>query len=173
MSGLPHFYPEYCVRDAILRAMCQCPMSGLPHFYAEWLREQGYQRYVSMPYVGLTSFPQNLSWIHLRILLSVNALCRAYLISTAATLVYTVYQDVVSMPCVGLTSFLHVGFTCNYCNDSVCQCPVSGLPHFYPAPLRASVYAGFSACFCRYFSEYSEKYPKQGAKVGKGLIVFF
>lgn len=38
--------------------------------------------------------------------------------------------------------------------------------------LRASVYAGFRPCFCRYLSEYSEKYIKQGVKVGKGWIVF-
>ena len=38
---------------------------------------------------------------------------------------------------------------------------------------KSSIYAGFRAFFCGYFSEYSEKYPKQGAKVGRWKIVFF
>ena len=79
----------------------------------------------------------------------------------------------------------------------LCQCPGSGEPHFYKwqiilnlpskccvnalgranlisilPPLRASVYAGFRPCFCRYFSEFSDKYTKRGVKVGKAWIVF-
>ena len=77
------------------------------------------------------------------------------------------------------------------------QCPISGELHFYsrcicnledhkscinalyrasfistPPPGRASVYAGFRAWFCTYFSEYSDILAKTGAKVGRRQIVF-
>ena len=39
---------------------------------------------------------------------------------------------------------------------NVCQCPKSGKPHFYPALLEPAYLAALRACFCRYFSEYSD-----------------
>ena len=53
-----------------------------------------------------------------------------------------------------------------------CQCPLSRATHFYPTPLRASVYADFNACFCMYFSELSDFWVQQGQKVGRVQIVF-
>lgn len=47
-----------------------------------------------------------------------------------------------------------------------------GKSHFYRQNRRhPSIYAGCRVCFCRYFSEHSDNMPKQGAKVGRTLIV--
>ena len=40
-------------------------------------------------------------------------------------------------------------------------------------PLKIpSIYAAYRACFCGYFSEYSDSSPKKGSKVGRRRIVF-
>ena len=130
----------------------------------------------------------------------VNALYRASLISTYWSTGSEGWSiNIVSMPCIGQVSFLLFLYTDhNGQKGTLCQCPVSGKSHFYrlqhqllkkqkncvnalyraslisTPPLRKpSIYAGSRACFCRYFSEYSENKPKQGAKVGRRLIVFF
>ena len=54
-----------------------------------------------------------------------------------------------------------------------CQCPQSGDTHFYPASLEPAYLAAFRARFCRYFSGYSDKWPKTGLKVGRRQIVLY
>ena len=109
-----------------------------------------------MPCVGLIPFLQKggKEWriIHFP---CVNALCRAYSIST--NIEYILAEDilvcqcpvsglfhfygkkneknnkkeVVSMPCVGLIPFLLPSARKTGWKEIVCQCPVSGLFHFY------------------------------------------
>ena len=114
-----------------MHSPCQCPMSGKPHFYETKIRNiptkeecvnalcraslistdynsraEGILLCVSMPYVGQASFlPIRKIWDS-EIESGVNALCRASLISTSATSIS--------------------GGT-----YTVCQCPMSGKPHFY------------------------------------------
>ncbi len=111
MSGLPHFYERLSWNYQSNLSLCQCPMSGLPHFYAieatinnkemivsmpyvgltsflPWVLCKGcnFESNVSMPYVGLTSFLRRMvAWARIPAL-CVNALCRAYLISTKSFL---------------------------------------------------------------------------------------
>ena len=59
-----------------------------------------------MPCVGLTSFLQSLTAVESLMDRCVNALCRAYLISTNEWHRVRIRIRRVSMPCVGLTSFL-------------------------------------------------------------------
>ena len=56
---------------------------------------------------------------------------------------------------------------------STCQCPQSGDTHFYPASLEPAYLTAFRARFCRYFSEYSDNWPKTRLKVGRRQIVLF
>ena len=86
--------------------MCQCPVSGYPHFYASLER------------------PLN------EIEKSVNALSRAIPISTANDKDCIQEYKYVSMPCLGLSPFLHENNRYQG-NHQLCQCPVSGYPHFY------------------------------------------
>ena len=62
---------------------------------------------------------------------SVNALSRAYFISTRL-----------------IGGLKEIGFKC--------QCPVSGLLHFYGTFWKPSVYAASQPHFCKQFTEYSE-----------------
>ena len=41
---------------------------------------------------------------------------------------------------------------------STCQCPLGLIPHFYVPLQKPRFYAVSRACFCRYLSEYSDKY---------------
>ena len=64
----------------------------------------------------------------------VNALTRAYPISTATSLNVKAAESDVSMPLLGLIPFLRSRGFRNYRSRSRCQCPYSGLSHFYPTP---------------------------------------
>ncbi len=87
--------------------MCQCPSTGLHHFY-------------DLP-----------TGKRLKASKSVNALQRAYIISTSRYADKILELFKVSMPFNGLTSFLPVYAQNNYKNNDVCQCPSTGLHHFY------------------------------------------
>ena len=129
-------------------------------------------RGVSMPCGGQSSFLQPFSYLTLFVELQcVNALWRAVLISTGfckvvkefvekrvnalwrAVLISTYHAAGKELQKIGVNALWRAVL-------------ISTLP-----PLRASVYAGFSVYFCRYFSEYSEKCTRQGAKVGNRRIV--
>ena len=87
LTGLLHFY---CKKTDFINQIkvCQCPSTGLHHFYGV-IR---LQKYVISP--------------------CVNALQRAYIISTTATA------------------------TANMTTPQVCQCPSTGLHHFYGKDAR-------------------------------------
>ena len=86
--------------------MCQCPSTGLHHFYRKFSEDEIEQMYVSMPFNGLTSF------LHAE-----SQACNRN-------------KRKVSMPFNGLTSFLHFENGALFFYD-VCQCPSTGLHHFY------------------------------------------
>ena len=81
----------------------------------------------------------------------------------------------VSMPCIGQVSFLPSRSTKSSADRCAVSMPCIGQVSFLPTPplRKPSIYAGSRACFCRYFSEYSENKPEQWVKVGRKLIVFF
>ena len=54
----------------------------------------------------------------------------------------------------------------------LCQCPISGYSHFYPALLEPAVLATFRARFCRYFSEYSDNSLKMRKNRAEGKLYF-
>ena len=88
---------------------------------------------VSMPCIGLIPFLPISILITVWLVKCVNALCRAYSISTHAATAYRNYHVTVSMPCVGLIPFLPWGNGGTDLFLDLCQCPVSGLFHFYNA----------------------------------------
>ena len=75
----------------------------------------------------------------------VNALWRAYIISTYQHELY-VLQFIVSMPSGGLISFLpYPTIKRTPSTSSGCQCPLAGLYHFYPTPSKTLYLCGFPA----------------------------
>ena len=61
----------------------------------------------------------------------VNALWRAYLISTARKERGISHEHAVSMPYIRLLPFLQMAETKTSIRQIVCQCPTSGFSHFY------------------------------------------
>ena len=89
---------------------CQCPLSGFLHFYI--MEKLVWERLldVSMPFIGLSPFLHSLAMDIMTSVCCVNALYRAFSISTYCP-------------------------RCGSFNDHYeCQCPLSGFFHFY-APL--------------------------------------
>ncbi len=85
-----------------------------------------------MPYVGQASFLHlSLKITMVAVCISVNALCRASLISTKPVYMEQAITVTVSMPYVGQASFLQYRNKAIPAEDVVCQCPMSGKPHFY------------------------------------------
>ena len=126
-SGLLHFYKNVFL-NWVKEKMCQCPNSGLLHFYDNVIRERILFQHVSMPYHGPTPFlhpeppvdpeppvavsmPYHGPTPFLRDygqynqypFISVNALPRAYSISTSITGKCVFIQHGVSMPYLGPT----------------------------------------------------------------------
>ena len=134
VSGLFHFYYQKMPHIQVKHWMCQCPVSGLFHFYRGTLLQCSRNILVSMPCVGLIPFLRDLIKIEngtvrvsmpcvglipflrknvfepISVEVGVNALCRAYSISTKSLNAYSNYAQ-------------------------LCQCPVSGLFHFYTSML--------------------------------------
>ena len=111
VSGYPHFYNKDS-NELKCYQWCQCPISGYPHFYimtnAQWKEKAS----VSMPYLGLSPFLQEkkrkAKW----------------------------EKEYVSMPCLGLSPFLLNFRDAITSTNQMCQCPVSGYPHFYRVTSR-------------------------------------
>ena len=82
MTGFFHFYGGDCCRAGSSK-QCQCPMTGFFHFYAPG-RESRFDEYrhVSMPYDGLFSFLHGNGRSRVWTSYCVNALWRAFFIST-------------------------------------------------------------------------------------------
>ena len=69
----------------------------------------------------------------------VNALWRAYLISTARKERGISHEHAVSMPYIGLPPFLQMEETKTSIRQIVCQCPTSGFSHFYLVGLEFTI----------------------------------
>ena len=111
--------------------VCQCPSTGLHHFYLiVGCKLNFVARCVNAlqrAYIISTFSEGKLQTLLRR---CVNALQRAYIISTLIVLCMR-FPTQVSMPFNGLTSFLLV--SCFELQDTInmCQCPSTGLHHFY------------------------------------------
>ena len=123
------------------------PYDGQPHFYEDYSYSEETFEGCQCPISGRPHFYVQNSQTAITKSLGVNALSRADLISTSLSRKITRHKK-----CVNALSRANL---------------ISTLPLREP-----SVYAALRACFCMYFSEYSDKYSKQGAKVGRSQIVF-
>ena len=110
-SGLSHFYDETTSEEDGDK-VCQCPYSGLSHFYNREKESLALVSGVSMPLLGLIPFLQNPA----------------------------VGEDDgdkgVSMPLLGLIPFLRSQKSYSNLWFCMCQCPYSGLSHFYGIPFK-------------------------------------
>ena len=123
------------------QSLCQCPYSGLSHFYqyernSRWMVLHRCQ----CPYSGLSHFYATSPANPKPNGNCVNALTRAYPISTASQRLTRHIPCSVSMPLLGLIPFLQTCFTVvtrhlhhfpTVSTSWLCQCPYSGLSHFY------------------------------------------
>ena len=106
VSGYPHFYVPYSNKQIAEGDLCQCPISGYPHFY------DGTPVKMDIKSSGVNALSRaipistlmSLRWR--KAVYCVNALSRAIPISTFA------FEEALSIL-------------------EMCQCPVSGYPHFY------------------------------------------
>ena len=111
ISGVSHFYVPK--KNVVMRNVvaCQCPISGVSHFYELTYSVAGNTITVSMPYIGRFSFllavPSDYNWYSMQ---GVNALYRAFLISTKKMAIFGGNKSVVSMPYIGRFSFLQYPF---------------------------------------------------------------
>ena len=105
--GFYHFYGIYPDIETARLALCQCPLAGLYHFYSLHRHEKSQLPGVSMPSGGLIPFLQGTQGGASPDKTGVNALRRAYTISTSA---------------FGRNSNGFIIW---------CQCPLAGLYHFY------------------------------------------
>ncbi len=87
--------------------LCQCPLSGFFHFYKKKDKMEIIKKGVSMPFIGLFPFLLKLMKHHYsRRIYSVNALYRAFSISTLVWECPNCGNRDVSMPFIGLFPFL-------------------------------------------------------------------
>ena len=117
-----------------LSKVCQCPSTGLHYFY------------------GREVYPVNGEYS------CVNALQRAYIISTSITGSSCIRDNArVSMPFNGLTLFPLEAAQETVNQSTVCQCPSTGLHYFYPALLEAPVYKALKGAFSPRFFKLLQK----------------
>ncbi len=111
--------------------VCQCPWSGLSHFYKRFYLTLVFVLAVSMPLVGLIPFlPTTTLRIQLPALSVSMPLVGLIPFLRVRPPLQSTQEIQVSMPLVRLIPFLlHLGgrIYARY----VCQCPWSGLSHFY------------------------------------------
>ena len=132
ISGFPHFYKlDGKIGIDILR-LCQCPISGFPHFYCtSGRREFEVRNCVNALY---RASPISTWWILVWVSRhkGVNALYRASPISTEDKFL----EGQAGLHCVNALyraspiSTLHKDVVAGIAGQ-VCQCPISGFPHFY------------------------------------------
>ena len=72
------------------------------------------------------------------------------------------------MPYSGLTSFLLICQHEDEIADMLCQCPIAGLPHFYPTPSESQCLCGFQRLFLQVFFRIFWKIIKTRGKSGQG-----
>ena len=80
--GLSHFYESEQPEETEQLEVCQCPYSGLSHFYTQRNKRRGWRNLVSMPLLGLIPFLRKKVQKRQLNQSCVNALTRAYPIST-------------------------------------------------------------------------------------------
>ena len=144
---------------------CQCPVAGLLHFYGSKPESRRRVLDVSMPCGGLTPFLQVRQPHVLKSGRCVNALWRAYSISTIQLPILLRQREVVSMPCGGLTPFLPKGpekeETCIYlCVNALWRAYSISTP---PDETTHSDW-GFGHHFLTYLSENFKSVLKRGQK---------
>ena len=128
--GLTSFLRCTDTRIACEELVCQCPVSGLLHFYYVVNGKECTSYTCQCPVSGLLHFYKGIigGWNYDK--KSVNALSRAYFISTTSKEVETYSEEIVSMPCLGLTSFLR------YLLETLCLCG-------FPAPFLQVIHRIF------------------------------
>ena len=131
ISGYPHFYAGIKLVDTGV-ALCQCPISGYPHFY-RMLTSSNLSMIMmcQCPISGYPHFYHHRKAVVETQVKCVNALSRAIPISTMTTVLTTLRKFSVSMPYLGLSPFLLKSVEQFMKIPCVCQCPISGYPHFY------------------------------------------
>ncbi len=113
--------------------LCQCPVSGLPHFYAH----QAFEQTMRIPCVNALCRTHLISTkdqrgMHVRWQFCVKALCRAHLISTYRVDDLNVKREILCQcPVSGSPHFYMEKSIIRKFLSPRCQCPVSGLSHFY------------------------------------------
>ena len=80
--GLSPFLQEVLMKAMTTLNLCQCPQSGFPHFYTSLRLALSSSRCVSMPSIGLSPFLRSTMSNYWSTHLCVNALNRAFPIST-------------------------------------------------------------------------------------------
>ena len=71
------------------------------------------------------------------------------------------------MPYSGLTSFLLCSHRTDEFSSGQCQCPIAGLPHFYPTPSESQCLCGFQRLFLQVFFRIFWKIAKTRGKSGQ------
>ena len=115
--------------------MCQCPLSGFLHFYVNATPHPlTFLDGCQCPLSGFLHFYIKLDWCGAKKNVCVNALYRAFSISTTICNGVISIDYAVSMPFIGLSPFLPIEDMPENIWQNMCQCPLSGFLHFY-APL--------------------------------------
>ena len=109
----------------------QCPVSGLFHFYINLKpikQEKSRSVNALCRAYSISTVTCDVKKFGIR---GVNALCRAYSISTDFREQYQLFDKRCQCPVSGLFHFYGKDGRVGYAGDWMCQCPVSGLFHFY------------------------------------------
>ena len=188
-----------CVIESItLYKLCQCPLSWATHFYIVGPVPHNVKKMCQCPLSWATHFYS----IMQKTLDTTFLVCQCPLSWATHFYEYTRKEphftsNRCQCPLSWATHFyVNNGIDFNH-SRHMCQCPLSWATHFYylvnnmpglefccvnahflgllisTLPLKIpSIYAAYRACFCGYFSEYSDSSPKKGSKVGRRRIVF-
>ena len=154
-NGLTSFLPEGAC-EPVGELNVSMPFNGLTSFLHKQTKWHWKTNCVSMPFNGLTSFLRKDDWMGASLLwvsMPFNGLTSfLHYFSFSIT-----FNWCVSMPFNGLTSFLHAGQVRLHIRGRVCQCPLTGLLHFYPAFLEAPVYKASRYMFSPRFLKLLQK----------------
>ena len=135
-SGLLHFYNFLKIKHNNNR-MCQCPSSGLLHFYIICLKLLDMKWKCQCPSSGLLHF-YKLQWSYFRAQRwCVNALHRAYSISTKEKSFTSSKKRMCQCPSSGLLHFY--GYTVKEIHGEYVSMPFIGLTPFLRYPLRTRI----------------------------------
>ena len=149
------FFISTKIMLAVMAALrtCQCPMTGFFHFY--WPgRRTGIHEWTGCqcPMTGFFHFYFNFFRSWRRRCSCVNALWRAFFISTKINRDHPKCSRRVSMPYDGLFSFLRFAGI-HGARVFACQCPMTGFFHFYRQRIFQVIrdYVGVNALWQAFF----------------------